>query len=122
MPGTVPPATWTADMKSMSMNCPETADGNTTPLTVPISGYLIMWVLTGDPIITAAGYIIPIMGMYGRRLIPGDSLLITTADGIGIHIIAGIGFPAITGLRHGCPGIGMIITMAGAPLAGGTGR
>jgi hypothetical protein len=103
----------------MNMNCPAMVDGDTMTAITPISGYLTAWVLTGDPITMDVGFGIPTMGMSGTLLTHGDILPTTMADGTGTLFIIGIGYLAITGLQPGCPGTGMIITMAGAPSVGG---
>jgi hypothetical protein len=104
MRGTARPATWTTDMKTMSTSCPDTEDGYITPLTGKISGSLIVWGATGALITTAVGYGHLITVMCGRHMIPGVTLHIITADGIGTFIMAGTGTPVITGRPVGFTG------------------
>jgi hypothetical protein len=99
----------------MNMNFHTMADGNMIVLIVPISGYPIVSVLIGNPIIMDVGYGIPTMAMFGVLLIRGDILLTIMADGIGTPSIIGIGYLVTAGLPPGYHGSGMTIITGGVP-------
>ena len=97
----------------MNTNCLAAAGGFTITLTGNISGYRIISVEIGAPILTDDGSGLLFTAMSGTLMIPGVTSPTTTAGGIGTLTMAGIGMRVIAGHRHGSIGHGTIATTDG---------